>query len=319
MIEQVHFYDVTPGDVHIDAPMSNILLAYRPNGFIADQILPVVGVNKQSDLIPMYRAGDNQRIEKDERAPGTLPRYISMEVTSKTYFAVNRALGTFLTSEEVANDDAWDVANGKAYLVWDVLMVGYEYRVAATVTNSANVGGGTNTGSSWADWSTPNALQNVITDIATCEDQGGYPVTQVTFGKTAWRNFRNNDSVKGVLFPHGGGIPSTQQVANLLGVQKVLVGGVYYNSAAEGASQALGKIWDAHVVYQHQPASPTRWTPAHGYAFRWNVPGMPNLTVRRFPFDEKRGRQDIHIGYYQDEKILDTNMAYCRWHTNSSS
>ena len=41
-------YDITPEDIHIDAPLSNVLLKYRPTGFIADQILPVVPVMKQS-------------------------------------------------------------------------------------------------------------------------------------------------------------------------------------------------------------------------------------------------------------------------------
>ena len=31
-------YDLVPEDVHIDAPLANVLLKYRPTGFIADQI-----------------------------------------------------------------------------------------------------------------------------------------------------------------------------------------------------------------------------------------------------------------------------------------
>ena len=101
-------YDI--GDMgHIDAPLSNILLDYRPKGFIADQIFPIVPVNKQSDVIP--KVDKAMRMAKPSmtvRAPGTEPRYVHFEVSSDTYFAINYALGTFLTREEAQNADvAW--------------------------------------------------------------------------------------------------------------------------------------------------------------------------------------------------------------------
>ena len=42
---------LTPSSVHIDAPLSNLTLAYAQSqeNFIADKVFPTVGVDKQSD------------------------------------------------------------------------------------------------------------------------------------------------------------------------------------------------------------------------------------------------------------------------------
>ena len=39
----------TPQDVHIDAALSNISIAYKPVGMVADMVFPSVPVDKQSD------------------------------------------------------------------------------------------------------------------------------------------------------------------------------------------------------------------------------------------------------------------------------
>lgn len=339
-VEAVHMYDITPEDVHIDAPISNILLNYRPQNYIADQILPVVPVNKQSDLVPGIKIDDRFRTEETIRAPGTEPRMIHFHVTSQQYFAVNRALGTYATAEELANaDTAWNTRQIRAELIYDILLLDHEIRVANLVTSGSNVGSYWTTGSSWTDWDNSAPLDNVLNDIEVTEQLRGYRPSKIVFGKTAWFNFRNSDQVVARLFPHGGAMAGGNRgalvnkplAAELLEVEQVLVGGAYYNSAAEDATLALTRIWHDSVLYYWNPARPSKERPAFGYSFRWNVAGMPNTPlqgggenappapiVKTFPFDDKKGRQDMHVGYYQDEKILDKYLACLRTGVGSS-
>jgi hypothetical protein len=39
----------TVNDVHIDGPLANISIAYKNAGYIADQVFPIVTVQKKSD------------------------------------------------------------------------------------------------------------------------------------------------------------------------------------------------------------------------------------------------------------------------------
>jgi len=339
-IEPVHMYDISPEDVHIDAPVSNILLNYRPQNYIADRIFPVVPVNKQSDLVPGIKIDDRFRTEETVRAPGTEPRMIHFNVTSQQYFCVNYALGTFMTAEEAANADlAWNTKQIRSELVYDILMLDHEIRVANYVTSGSNCGSYWTTASGWNDWENSAPLTNVLTDIDVAEQLRGYRPNRAVFGKTAWHNWRNSDEVLARLFPHGGAMAggnrgalvSRQLAAELLELDEVLVGGAYYNSAAENATLSLSRIWHDMVLYYYTPGRPSKDRPAFGYSFRWNVGGMPNTPlnaggenappapiVRTFPFDAKKGRTDIHVGYYQDELIVDKYLSCLRTGVASS-
>ena len=49
----------TPGDVHVDSPMTNISIAYLQAAslFVADRVFPNIPVQKQSDLYFKYDRG----------------------------------------------------------------------------------------------------------------------------------------------------------------------------------------------------------------------------------------------------------------------
>ena len=311
-------FDVDPGDVHIDVAISNIVLDYRPHGFIADQISPIVPVVRQSDRFFIIAQADRFRETPDYRSPGTEPNLISFDVSSDGYYCDNYALGTYLTREELANADAaLDNRKLRSQLVTDILMINNERRVANLVTSTSNVGCNTSTGSAWG---TANAdpYKDGQEDMQAVEDGTGYKPNLVVFGKTSWRKWRESEKIQTMLFPHGGGVPTIEQAKLLLEVDKILIGGAYYNSAAQGATMSLSKVWDDMVLYAYVAPKPSKEVPSFMYSFRWTVPGVPSMVARVFPFDEKKGRQDIHVAYYQDEKITDKKLGYLRVGVGSS-
>jgi len=311
-------FDVDPGDVHIDTAISNILLDYRPQGFIADQICPIVPVTKQSDRFFKIAQADKFRTTPDYRAPGTEPNYISFDVSSDGYFCDNYALGSYLTREEIANADA-AISNrmSRSRLITDILLLNNEVRVASLVGSASNVGCSTTTGSAWGT-SNADPYLDCIGDLQAVEDGRGYRPNTVVFGKQAWRKWRESEKIQTLIFPHGGGIPTIEHAKLLLEVDKILIGGAYYNTAAQGMTMSLSKIWDDNVLYAYIAPTPSQEVPSFMYGFRWTVPGIPNMIARVFPFDEKKGRQDVHIAYYQDEKITDSGLGFLRTGVGSS-
>ena len=77
----------TGRDLHIDQLLSEMAMAYRPEGFIADMIFPTVNVQKQSDLYMVFDRADRGRIEDTSRAPGVQANRVTEAVGSATYFA----------------------------------------------------------------------------------------------------------------------------------------------------------------------------------------------------------------------------------------
>ncbi|MFN9111239.1 MAG: hypothetical protein ACK5XN_14350, partial [Bacteroidota bacterium] len=63
----------TPGDVHVNAPLTNISIAFLQNAanFVATRVFPNIPVQKQSDRYYVYERGDFNRDEMQLRAPAT--------------------------------------------------------------------------------------------------------------------------------------------------------------------------------------------------------------------------------------------------------
>jgi len=317
-VTEVHAYDATGRDLHIDAPLSNILINYRPAGSIVDQVFPIVPVGQQSDLFYKYEQSDLWRIPDTVRAPLTAAKMVDLNVSSDTYFARNYALATGVSVEDMANADAiLNLRQNKGQLITDLLALDWENRVATLVVNTSNVATFTTLNSGqWSDTITGNShpVEEIDGHIEEFRSRTGYRPTHFIVGWKAWRHLRRHQDIRGLIFPQvanqiGPGVPNLKQFADLFDIPNVMVGGTFRNTAAEGLSQSLSEIWGPHLVMYYSPGRPSKETPAFGYTFRWQKPGLPNMTVENLGFDKRIKGEIMDIGFYQDEKIVSTDFA----------
>jgi hypothetical protein len=300
-------------------------------GMIADMIMPIVRVGKQSDSYNIWSQADALRTEDDNRAPGTEANLISMSVDSAVYFADNYALKMGLTLEDRENADAAflsEIREGRVMRIMDKLMLNWEVRVANLVTSTSNVGSSSTVTSAWTDYTDGNSdpLGNVWTAIDNVEDATGYRPNRIVFGAQAWRNFRRHKNVidtvngdSGIVGPSNvRGTVSQQQVAAVLEMEQILVGRAYQNTNEEDQSISLSSIWADNVLIYYAPMRPSRDVPSFAYSFRWQKPSIPNMAVERHPYDTKTKSEEIEAGYYQDEKITSAPLAFLLNAVNSS-
>lgn len=311
----------TSHDLHIDQLLTNMAIGYRPEGFIADMIFPTVQVGKQSDLYSIFSRADALRRQDTKRAPGTRAKQIHRDVSSDSYFANNYALSMALVLEDKANMDpifVSQLANKRAQYILDHLLLDWEVRVASQVTSTSNVGSSSSVGSAWNGAGDP--LGDVNQAIDNVYDSTGKAPNRVTFGLPAWRAFRRDATVRNLIFgvDNGGMYPSRQQVADLLEVEHVLVGGGFRNTGEEGVAESLTNIWNDNCLVSYAPNNPDVEVPSFGYNFRWSAPGLPEMVVERHPYDSRTKSEDIEAGYYQDEKITGSDYAFLITGVNSS-
>jgi len=296
--------------VRIDTHLTNILLNYQPTGWIADKLFPVVGVPKQSGVIPSMNQADLFRRENTKRSPGTEAHIVDYSVNSTNYYCQNYALKGNLFVEDKANADAIWIAqmeSGRTTRVMDSLLLDWEVRVASQVTTAANVGTSTAISSAWTDLTNSDPLADCNTLLDNLSDANGYKMNRMVFSNLAWRNFSRNLNVINKVNQAGvsGGAENATvaQAAALLEVEDVLVGRSYYNTAEEGQAQTLVNVWGDEVLAYYAPAAPSVEQPSFGYSFRWQAPGIANMQAERHAFDAKRKSEEVEIGYYQDELI----------------
>jgi hypothetical protein len=83
----------TAGDVHVNAALTNISVAYiqSAEGFVADKVFPIVPVDQQSNFYYTYTQNDWFRDEAKPRAPGAESAGGGFSLSTATYSAVVEA------------------------------------------------------------------------------------------------------------------------------------------------------------------------------------------------------------------------------------
>jgi hypothetical protein len=76
----------TTKDVHVDAAMTRLSLAYRNRGYVAERVFSPVGVQKQSDRYYVFAKGAWFRDEAGVRAPSSRAPRGGYTVSTDTYF-----------------------------------------------------------------------------------------------------------------------------------------------------------------------------------------------------------------------------------------
>lgn len=314
----------TGRDLYIDKALSNVALGFRPEGFIADMLAPIVPVPQQTGKYYIFSRADRLRVDDTTRAPGTAARIVTESVNTGTYVCDNYALKRRVPIEDMANADPVlqaGIINGRVELVTGKLLTDWERRVTLAVTSTSNVGSSSAVTSAW------NGAGHPITDINAAIDnvhyaQGVMP-NRIAMGVEAWKAFRRDSNVRNLIFGanNGGGYPSREQVANLFDIPAngFLIGGSFFNSGEEGLAEALSTIWADNVLVYFTPMSPNVEQPSFMYSFRWQQPNVPNMQVERHPYDRKIKAEEVEVGYYQDEAITASGYGFLVQAVNSST
>lgn len=308
---------LTTRDVHLNQFLTNLSVAYRPMGMIADQIYPVVPVNKQTDNYAVINKGDWLRRPDTNRAPGQKPNQVRFTVTSDTYNAANYALGTEVEYETQDNADAphTPLVNANQFLI-DQLMLDFEVRVEASV--ATGVGSSqTLTGTDvWDDFANSDPITNIRTARQAVRATTGFRPNVAIIGQKAWDVIQYHPDLVRAANPGAGvgGTVSQQQFAAICNVDRVLVGETIRNTANEGATDAFSDVWSTACYLLYVAPSPGLMRPSFGYAFRWGGPKIGRGGPGNFQVftreDEEAGATRIWTGYYQDEKIVASELGF---------
>ena len=306
--------------VHINTPLNNVAIAYRPNSMIADQIAPVVNVNKQSDSFYKWEIADAFRIWESKRAPATEANVMERNMSSDTYYAKNYALKDRIPYEDIENADAgmlFTERSSRIMSIKDALMLDMEQRVALKCTSGSNVGSYSATGSAWDDYANSDPILDIETGILNVEDSTGYRPNSILLSRKAWRHLRNNTTLIGRIFgEQSRKVVKPADIADLFELERVLVGGALYNTAARNQTATLSPLWSDDVLIYYAPKTARKDAPSFMYSFRWNKISNMQAYIYQLP---KSKAEEIELAYYQDEKITASALGFLITNVESST
>lgn len=297
----------TGRDLHIDQFLTNIAINFRPTGMIADMIAPIVTVQKESDVYPIFSQAEMFALETTLRSRGKEANKITRSVSSAQYLCKNYALGRDLYIEDIANMDAavqFELGLGATRHILDGLRLDWERRVVNLVNTTTSVASVFLPASSWVGGGDPVSQIMQIGEQQT--SQTGYKMNSIGFGWRAWSYFRRNVNVRNLIngTNNGKGFVTRQQAQDLFEVDRFWVQEAFWNSANEAQALSLQAPLHDQVLIYYAPMNPSREEPSFMYSFRWQQASLPApLVVERHPYDSRRKIETIEAGFYQDEIV----------------
>lgn len=318
----------TGRDLHVDGYLTNVAINYRAPNFIGDMIAPVVPVDKETNIYPVFSRFEAFAIENTKRARGQEVRKLTRSVGSAAYNCVNYALGADVALEDQVNMDSVFsrvLEVGKAQYVTNKLQLDYSRRVLNMAANSANVSSVFVPNSSWqvSGANAGDPVAGVLQVMEYMTSITGQRPNSMLIGWRAWnrmlRNYQFRNFIKGVN--NGGGAVTRQNVADSFELERLVVSEEMWHTANEAAVNSgvlTNAIQDDCILY-FAPSAPSIDLPSWMYSFRWSNPALPApFAIARLPFEQKTLSETIQGMYWQDERITGLDYA-CRIITNAAS
>lgn len=304
--------------IYIDKALSNISLAYRPTGLIADQLAPRVPVVNDTGNYFIYTR-DTLKLPETIRANGAASREANWYLSTGSYSLARHSLKSPVTDMDRSNaDPAIKLDADTTEILTDKILVRKEVDLANLCGTAANWGNVTSLTSTWA-WSANTTLSNPITfvDSATTNVafRSGMLANTVALDHRTFKAAKEHVSVLDRIKYTSPDSVTAPMLAKLFNVDRVLVASGVYDATAELyiTTTAHSWIWTDVAFIAYIPNSPSLKTPSALYQLTKNEFGNP-WKVKKWREEEIEADQ-IEVSTMYQHKVVASDAAYLIYNT----
>lgn len=308
----------TPGDVHVNAPLTNVSIAFlAEQQFLADVVFPNVPVQKKSDDYFEYPKDQWYRSDAQERPPGSESAGSGYTLTTKQYGCKVYALHKDVPDEARANADPMiNLDRDATEFVTRQLAIKRERDWGAKFFTTG-VWTGSTTGTDRTPstlWSAANStpIEDIDAEIDSIHRKTGYRPNIIVLGQDVWTILKNHPDLLERIKYTEKAIVFQDLLASIFQVDRVLVASAIHNDAKEGATPDMKRILDTKdALICYAARSPSLLQPSAGYTFSWAGylgagPGGQRMT--RFRMQHlKSDRVEGEMAY--DQKVIAPDLG----------
>ena len=293
-------------DVHVDSILSGVSIRYSNEEMIADQVLPVIPVKKESDKYYTYTRA--WKLPQSKRAAGAEANEVEWNVGTATYSTEEYALKDLIPDRVRDNaDNPLDMDVDTTENLTELIQLGREKRVADIVFASGTYGSQTSALSGtnqWDDYAGSDPIGDVRDAKATVHAATGKMPNVLVIGYQAFLKLLDHPDILERIKYTQKGIITADLIAAVFEVDKLLVGKALYDSTQEGVAESLGYIWGKSVALLYVESSPSLKKVSFGYQFQSR--GFRTKKWR----EEGRDGDFVEAGEIRDEKIVAAGCGY---------
>jgi hypothetical protein len=308
------FGNPTISDIHIDTALSEIAIGYKNTQFIADQVLPEVTVQKQSDKYYVWDKGSWLTNQVEKRTPGDTFPEGRMKLSNDEYYCDIYHLAYAIPWENKKNQDAViDLETRGAEWLANQFALNREIQLASAIMAGSVWDTNPVVGTDFVAWDDEDS-SNPPEDVdgwrdTVLKNTGTLPNTLV-IGREVFSIVRRHPIILDMYKYTGRGILTEAEVAAALGIDKLLVGNTVRRTTIEGnATQTQAFVWGKNALLLYVPSRPAVNEPSAGYTFVWDIEGS-GLSVTISPIVQEERDRDLLKGKHAfDFKVTGTDLG----------
>lgn len=318
----------TPGDVHVNAPLTNISVAFlqMQDSFIADRVFPNIPVVKQSDRYYTYDRGMFNRAQMKKRAPGTESAGVHYTVdNTPTYFADVWAVHHDVPDQRRANSDsvldpdreATELVTHQALIQREKEWADAYFKTGVWTTDLTGVAAAPGAGQ-FLQWNDANStpISDMRTAVTTVLRSTGRKPNTLVLGVDVFNALIEHpdivDRVKYGQTAPGPAMVDTAELSAIFKIPRILVAEGIENAAAEGLVNSHDFIIGKKALLSYSTPTPGLMTPTAGYTFSWT--GMlgntgQGMRIKRFRI-EKEASDRVEMEMAFDHALVSADLGY---------
>lgn len=308
----------TNSDVHVDAALSTISVAYMQaaENFAASRAFPIVPVDKQSDKYHTYNKNDFLRDEARKRAPATESAGGGYSLSTGSYFADVWAFHKDVPGQATANED--DVLNGEAdatEFCAQKILIRREREFASNFMTTGvwgtDVVGGTNF-TKWDDVATSDPIEDIKDGRIIIAKNTGIRPNKLVVGFDVHEALKIHPLIVERFKYVSADSITPAMIARILELDEYIVSSAVYATNEEGGTAAYDFVVGKNALLCHTANAPSRMTPSAGYIFGWRgLTGMNDVGVRTKRIDmPKLDAVRIETEAAFDMKMVSADLGY---------
>ena len=308
----VHLRDVAGVSPHVDASLSSMSIRFQNEDYIGARIMPIAMVEKQSDKYGVFSDRDYLAYPDATIGPRGQVQQLTTNIDqTNSFYCIEHALEEYVDQSNIANADApLDLLANANYKANDGIEWNREKQIAAILTNTSNYGSNYTTiapGSEWDSASGGDPVKLIQDAVGSC--LGGPGPTKLVgwCGFNVYKVLARHPEVRDLYKYTGSGLASPALLAGLFGLDELLVGRAWQDTANSGQTLALDRIWGEYFGVARVSTAPRPNMYSFGMCFDWEGKSTEVIYDRR---PGRRGGYIVKVGDAWVPKVIASRAGY---------
>ena len=235
-----------PSSLHLDPGLTNFATAYTNTQFIADEVCPPMPVSYLSASFKKGARVDVSTIVAEADYAGNLGAVTEIDnnFTQDSYTLQARALMEWSGEEEMAANSPLSPEENAVMNIMQRIKLSHERRVAVALMNPGNFAATIAAAALWTNTTTSTPIANILAAKQLMPSNGDDSIVVAACSDVCFDALRQHPSLlalKGV----SEGLLSVEEVQRYLGIDKIWVSKLSFQTANEGQAAAYSRVWDS--------------------------------------------------------------------------